>query len=120
MRPRPILADVYASHIQSWLVEPLQQLWRCTGFEWDEGNSGKNWDSHQVTDGECEQVFLNQPLVAMPDDAHSNDKDRILVLGKTDSGRKLFVVSTIRGDLIRVISARDMTKREREVYNTYG
>jgi len=73
-----------------------------------------------VSDGECEPVFFDQPLVAAPDFAHSETEDRILVLGKTDPGRKLFVVCTVRGDLIRVISARDMTRREREAYIIHG
>jgi hypothetical protein len=94
-------------------VDLVNRLRRCTGFEWDEGNAGKNWEKHRVSDGECEQVFFNQPLVALPDSEHSELEDRILVLGKTDSGRRLFVVCTVRGDLIRLISARDMTKRER-------
>lgn len=98
----------------------MDHLRRCTGFEWHEGNSGKNWEKHRISDGECEQVFFNQPLVALPDSEHSELEDRILVLGKTDSGRKLFVVCTVRGDLIRVISARDMTKREREAYFVHG
>lgn len=101
-------------------MDLVDRLRRCTGFEWDEGNSGKNWEKHRVSDGECEQVFFGQPLLALPDSSHSESEDRILVLGKTDSGRKLFVVCTVRGDLIRVISARDMTKREREVYFTHG
>lgn len=101
-------------------MDPVDQLRRCAGFEWDDGNSGKNWASHGVSDGECEQVFFNQPLVAAPDTAHSEMEDRILVLGKTDSGRKLFVVCTVRGDRIRVISARDMTKPEREAYFSHG
>ncbi len=92
----------------------------CTGFDWDDGNAGKNWERHRVADTECEQSFFNKPLVAMPDHEHSHAEDRILVLGKTDSGRKLFIVGTIRGDFIRVISARNMTRREREVYLTYG
>ena len=96
------------------------QLRRCIGFEWDAGNSGKNWEKHRVSDGECEQVFFNQPLVALPDAEHSELEDRILVLGKTDSGRKLFLVCTSRRDLIRVISAREMTKREREAYLIHG
>ena len=95
-------------------------LEKCTGFDWDDGNQGKNWEKHQVSDGECEQAFFNQPLIAMPDHEHSDEEARILLLGKTDSGRKLFLVCTIRGDLIRVISARNMTRREREVYFTYG
>jgi len=98
----------------------MDELRRCKGFEWDDGNSGKNREKHQVSDGECEQVFFNQPLVAIPDHAHSHHEDRILVLGKTDSGRRLFVVCTLRGELIRVISARDMTNRERKVYYKYG
>ena len=96
------------------------ELRHCTGFDWDDGNSGKNWIRHQVRDGECEEVFFNRPLVAVADEAHSEDEDRILVLGKTDSSRKLFLACTIRGTLIRVISARDMTKREREAYSLYG
>ena len=101
-------------------VNLLERLRACTGFDWDDGNSGKNDEKHQVSDGECEQVFFNQPLAAEPDDEHSEYEDRILVLGKTDSGRHLFVVCTIRRKLVRVISARDMTKREREVYYTYA
>jgi len=115
-----MLAYVYEYHIQYSSVDPVEQLRRCTGFDWDDGNSGKNWQRHHVTDGECEQVFFNQPRAATPDDEHSNDENRILVLGRTDSARKLFVVCTIRGDLIRVISASGMTKKEREVYRSYG
>jgi len=91
------------------LVDELRQ---CTCFDWDDGNSGKNWIRHQVRDGECEEVFFNRPLVAMPDEAHSEEERRILVLGQTDTSRKLFLACTLRKELIRVISARDMTKRE--------
>ena len=101
-------------------VDLLDQLRACKGFDWDEGNSGKNWALHQVSDGECEQVFFNELLAATYDSDHSEQEDRIAVLGKTDAGRKLFVVCTIRGDLICVISARDMKKLEREVYYTHG
>jgi uncharacterized DUF497 family protein len=101
-------------------VDLLDQLRACKGFDWDEGNSGKNWALHQVSDGECEQVFFNEPLAATYDSDHSEQEDRIAVLGKTDARRKLFVVCTIRGDLIRVISARDMKKLEREVSYTHG
>lgn len=101
-------------------MDPIERLRQCTGFDRDDGNEGKNWEKHQVSDGECEQAFFNQPLIAMPDEEHSDGEDRILVLAKTDSGRKLFIVCTIRGDLIRVISARNMTRREREAYLAYG
>jgi uncharacterized DUF497 family protein len=101
-------------------VDLVDQLKACTGFQWDEGNSGKNWEKHRVSDGECEQVFFNQPLLALPDSVHPQTEDRILVLGRTDGGRRLFIVCTVRGELIRVISARDMTKREREAYFIHG
>jgi len=89
---------------------------RCVGFQWDAGNSKKNWISHQVTKSECEQIFFNQPLIFGNDDKHSEIEQRYFSLGQTDDGRFLFIVSTIRENLIRVISARDMSKKEREVY----
>ena len=101
-------------------MDLVDRLRRRTGFEWDDGNSGKNWEKHRVSDGECEQVFFGRPLLALPDSRHSESEERILLLGKTDSGRRLFVVCTVRGDLIRVISARDMTKRERKAYFDHG
>lgn len=91
----------------------------CTGFEWDEGNFDKNWSKHKVTPYECEQVFFNQPIIVAPDPAHSGTESRFYVLGKTDAGRLLFVVFSVRRRKIRVISARDMTRKEREVYESY-
>ena len=88
----------------------------CAGFQWDEGNSEKNWIKHRVTRAECEQVFSNQPLVVGEDERHSQDEPRSYALGQTDAGRRLFVAFTIRGDLVRVVSARAMTERERRVY----
>ncbi|MGE0018042.1 MAG: BrnT family toxin [Draconibacterium sp.] len=93
------------------------QLFNCEGFEWDFGNSEKNWIRHQVMQGECEQVFFNEPVVVFADIKHSQVESRWFLLGKTDSERFLFVVFTIRENKIRIISARDMNKKEREVYN---
>jgi uncharacterized DUF497 family protein len=90
-------------------------LWR--GFDWDEGNLLKNWERHRVSASECEQVFFNRPLVAGADKQHSEAEDRFYALGVTDSGRRLFVVFTVSLDKIRVISARDMNRRERKVYD---
>lgn len=90
---------------------------KCSGFEWDDGNSLKNWIRHQVTQGECEQVFFNEPLVVQNDTKHSQEEQRWFLLGKTDAGRLLFLVFTIRKNLIRVISARDVNKKERTIYN---
>lgn len=94
----------------------MDERWDCTGFEWDDGNSEKNWIRHRVIRSECEQVFFNLPLVVREDREHSEGEDRFWALGQTDAGRRLFVVYTFRGDLIRVISARDMTPRERRSY----
>jgi len=94
-----------------------EELFRsCLGFQWDEGNSHKNWINHRVSTFECEQLFFNQPFVAAEDVAHSRVEPRFYVLGRTDGGRLLFIVFTIRSQQIRVISARDMNRKERKVY----
>jgi uncharacterized DUF497 family protein len=97
-------------------VDVIERLRQCLGFEWDEGNSEKNWLLHRVTRGEAEQLFFNQPLLIAGDPVHSEDEERYYALGTTNRKRLLFVVFTVRGDLIRVISARNMTKKEREIY----
>jgi uncharacterized protein len=88
----------------------------CTGFDWDEANIDKNWSNHQVLPGESEQIFFNEPLLLYDDTKHSHTESRYYVLGKTDAGRKLFVAFTIRKNLIRVISARDMSRKESKIY----
>jgi uncharacterized DUF497 family protein len=85
-------------------------------FEWDDGNRDKNWIKHHVSQAECEQVFFHQPLVVAPDEGHSRTESRYFLLGKTDTGRRLFLVFTPRQDRIRVISARDMSHKERRIY----
>ena len=90
---------------------------KCTGFDWDTSNIDKNWLKHRVSSAECEQTFFNRPLMIKDDFAHSKMERRFYALGKTDSKRKLFIVITIRKNLIRVISARDMSRKEREVYD---
>ena len=87
-----------------------------TGFDWDEGNRAKNWRKHQVSNGECEEVFFNLPLLLKPDPHHSQEEARYYILGQTNAGRRLFISFTVRGEKIRVISARDMSKRERNFY----
>ncbi len=89
----------------------------CTGFQWDYGNIDKNWLKHKVSNNECEQIFFNEPLLIADDKKHSDIELRWFALGKTDLNRCLFVVFTIREGLIRIISARDMHKKEREIYN---
>ncbi len=89
---------------------------QCEGFNWDKGNSEKNWVKHHVSTKECEEVFFNKPYVSGVDKRHSKSEKRWYVLGQTDLNRTLFIVFTIRKKLIRVISARDMNKKERRIY----
>ena len=89
----------------------------CIGFDWDEGNSEKSWNLHQVSRNECEHVFFNAPIVVGDDIFHSQSEKRWFLLGKTDNNRLLSIVFTIREKLIRIISARDMSKKERKIYN---
>ena len=85
-------------------------------FQWDEGNADKNWKRHHVTQAEAEQVFFNKPILVTSDPDHSQTEDRLFALGQTDVGRRLAIVFTIRGDSLRVISARPMSRQERSVY----
>lgn len=98
------------------MVKPNKIIENCTGFDWDEGNITKNWDKHDVSSSECEQIFFNKPLIVKRDSKHSLFENRYYVLGRTDSDRLLFAVFTVRGEKIRIISARDMTIAEAERY----
>lgn len=91
---------------------------RITGFEWDQGNERKSVEKHDVSQGEAEQVFFNEPLLVISDAKHSRDELRIHALGRTDEGRSLHITFTLRQDetKIRVISARDMSRKERSIY----
>jgi uncharacterized protein len=95
-----------------------EQLGECDGFQWDGGNSAKVWERHRVTPAECEELFLNQPIVVGEDETHSELEKRFYALGQTDAGRRLFIAFTFRGRLIRVISTRDMSREERRVYKS--
>jgi uncharacterized DUF497 family protein len=87
-----------------------------TGFQWDEGNSEKNWHRHRVTQAEAEQVFFNRPALVSGAPKHSAAEVRYFALGRTDAGRELAIAFTIRGSSLRVISARPMNRRERRTY----
>ena len=91
---------------------------RIEGLDWDEGNSRKNVEKHEVSQAEAEQVFFNDPLLVVEDAMHSNREIRLHALGRTDAGRLLHISFTLRhdGKLVRVISARPMHRRERLRY----
>ena len=92
-------------------------LAKITSFDWDEGNARKN-EKHGVSMAEAEQVFFNTPLLVLEDVKHSRIELRFHALGKTDNVRLLHITSTLRGagKKIRVISARDMHRKERTIY----
>ena len=92
---------------------------RIEGFDWDNGNARKSVDKHDVSQGEAEQIFFNDPLLISEDAAHSVREPRLHALGRTDIGRFLHVTFTLRNNerLIRVISARPMHRKERARYD---
>lgn len=91
---------------------------RIVGFDWDKGNLRKNTEKHGVSQFEAEQVFFNSPLLIVPDEKHSEKEPRYHALGQTSENRYLHVTFTLRkkGTLLRVISVRNMHKKERGVY----
>ncbi len=95
----------------------MVDLTKITGFEWDDGNARKN-EKHAVSTSEAEQLFFNAPLLLLTDALHSQREPRFHALGKTDEGKLLHITFTLRhsGNLIRVISARSMHRKERTIY----
>lgn len=85
-------------------------------FEWDKGNRGKNLRKHRVTDGECEEVFFDPRKKILRDTLHSVRELRYIILGQTKGRRLLLVVFTIRGERIRIISSRDLSRKEKNLY----
>lgn len=92
---------------------------RLAGFDWDDGNARKSSDKHHVSQMEAEQIFFNEPLLVTSDEKHSAMENRVHALGKTDDGRLLHITFTLHDDgrKIRVISARDMSRKERIYYD---
>lgn len=89
---------------------------RVLKFEWNEGNIGKN-KKHNVEDKEAEEVFFDGNKVTFPDIIHStDDEERSRILGKTKKGRSLFIVFTKRDEKMRIISARDVNRKEVLLY----
>ncbi len=104
---------VYAENIHR-----MTYLSNITGFDWDEGTSRKSHDKHDVSPAEAEQVFFNELLLLFGGEKHSEIEARYHAYGKSDKGRKLHIVFTLRkdGQHIRVISARNMHRKERMTY----
>ena len=91
---------------------------KIVGFQWDSGNAYKNHNKHDVAQGEAEEIFFNQPLLIEGDEKHSLKENRFLALGVTNTMRLLSIIFTLRSQetLIRIVSARSMSKKERAFY----
>jgi uncharacterized protein len=91
---------------------------RIIGFQWDNGNARKSIEKHCVGQAEAEQIFLHEPLLIASDQRHSTNETRLHALGRTDEGRLLHITFTLRADQtqIRIVSARDMSRKERSHY----
>jgi hypothetical protein len=100
-------------------MDVFNLLSECTGFDWDKHNAEKIWLRYRIVPSECEEIFFNRPLVVADDERHSEEENRFYALGHTDAGRMLFVVFTVRRNLVRVISARNMSRKERKVYQSH-
>jgi len=85
-------------------------------FDWDFGNINKNQNKHGVGTDECEEVFFNKPLLIKIDDEHSKNELRFSALGRSNDNRYLYLVFTIRNSKVRIISARDQSKKEKPIY----
>jgi uncharacterized protein len=85
-------------------------------FQWDKGNLSKNVEKHDASIQEAEEIFINDPFIVSEDIKHSLGEQRFYGLGQTKTNRKLFVAFTIRDKQVRVISIRDMKKKERSIY----
>lgn len=87
------------------------------GFDWDKGNLNKNRLKHNVEPTECEEIFFNKPIIILPDERHSTGKEkRYRIIGVSTNGRKIALAITIRSNKIRVIMARDQSKKERMLF----
>ncbi len=98
------------------MAERHHPLDDCTGFGWDDANIHKNWEQHRVTPEDAEDIFFHEPLIVRSDIGHSNSEKRFFALGQTGRGQLLFAAFTIRGSVIRIISVREMNRKERGIY----
>lgn len=85
-------------------------------FDWDSGNLEKNFLKHKVSNLEAEEIFANEPVIISEDPPHSQTEKRYMLWGRTNTDRKLTAVFTMRKEKVRIISVRDMNKKERRSY----
>ncbi len=91
------------------LPEPLE-------FEWDEANKNKIWLKHKLSAEECEEAFSTEQIFRQADELHSDKENRYILIGNTKKSKKIFIIYTLRKNKVRVISARNMHKKEQNFY----
>jgi len=94
----------------------MQKLGQPLKFDWDQGNINKNSAKHDVTDEESEEVFFDKHKTILKDPLHSGKEERYIIIGQTKAERLLFVAFTFRKNKVRIISARDLNKKEYYLY----
>ena len=94
----------------------IGKLKECNGFDWDKGNELESWLKHNITKQECEEIFFNRPFIVANEENHSKYEERFYCFGETNMKKGLFLFFTTRNNKIRVISARNMSKKEKEAY----
>ena len=107
------LVDICICLEYTYLVKILPEP---ISFDWDKGNINKNLKKHNVTNQEAEETFSNEPFIVSEDIKHSQKEKRFQALGKTNKAKLLFISFTVRNDKVRIISARNMSKKERREY----
>ncbi|OGY15800.1 MAG: hypothetical protein A2784_01560 [Candidatus Chisholmbacteria bacterium RIFCSPHIGHO2_01_FULL_48_12] len=94
----------------------MLKLGRYKRFDWDKGNVDKSYQKHGIIPNEAEEVFLDEKAIIIRDIKHSQKEERLILLGETTGRKLLFIVFTLRGTKIRIISARKANEKEREQY----
>ncbi len=94
----------------------MLKLNRPLYFDWDSGNINKSLIKHKVTSKECEELLGKSDKFILVDRKHSLKESRFIVIGRTARNRFLFIVFTLRGRKIRVVSARDLNRKEYKLY----
>jgi len=85
-------------------------------FEWDSRKASENLAKHGVSFEEAASVFSDPLAYTFSDPDHSVGEERSLTFGLSSDGRLLTVISTERGEALRIVSARKATRRERGIY----
>lgn len=86
------------------------------GYEWDQEKAASNLEKHEVSFEEAATVFDDPLYIDFYDPDHSIEEHRYLIMGQSTAGRLLIVSYTERDQVIRLISAREMTASERRAY----